>query len=174
MKLLIFGNLASGKTSLALKINHLTKWKVVAIDDFRRQFGDGSKENELVARKYFFDSIIPGINQIIECTGVGKVGEELFMQLRGNKETIVLIILKVPHAISKKRLENRKWDIPFPHPLVRVNSLIDKNEVIINSGIIEKSWSVIPKIKILVRENKDFDDLNFIINEVAEIITTSN
>lgn len=173
MKLLIFGNIASGKSMLVSKVNNILKWKVVAIDDFRREYGDGSKESELLARRKFFDTIYTKVNQIIECTGVGKVGEELFFKLRNSNEKIVLVLLKVSQDISKKRLIHRTWDIPFPSPLEKVNPLIDKNDVVINSRFIEKTWGAIPGIKILVRENKNYEELDSITNDLLLLLDHS-
>lgn len=160
MKILIFGNLGSGKSTLLNEMRKLFGWDVVSIDEFRRKYGDGSIENEYVARAFFFKSIIPHKNQFIETTGIGEVARELYIKLSETNEKVYCIILDASKKICKKRLKYRKWDIPFPNPIYKVDMFIDKVDELIAKGSIQKLW-----------ENRKNTEIFFIRNSTNEEFT---
>ena len=70
MKILILGNIASGKSTITQKLKPILQdFEVIAIDDFRIQYGDGSMEAEENSKQIFFDAIVEYKNQIIEIMG---------------------------------------------------------------------------------------------------------
>ncbi len=174
MKIFVFGNIGSGKTTILKKLKKNFPWKVIAIDDFRRAYGDGSKENELIAQEHFLGAIKSNENQFIECIGVGKVSEKLFSYLYKNDELFICIKIITPKEICKSRIEDRLWDIPFPKTLEKVNPLIDITEKRINKGGIEVLWGQRNNTIIISKENIYFRDIEEIVYEIIKIINQHN
>lgn len=170
MKILLFGNIGSGKTTLAKLLKETLPFELRAIDDFRRNYGDGTTAGELLARKYFFDGITEGKNQLIECTGVGKVAEGLFEVISQMAAPVIILTLLVPRVICKTRISQRIWDIPFPHPLEKVDDLIDRTETRIQEGAIAGLWNKRPNCLQLYRENNDEKDLTYIGGELIALV----
>lgn len=138
MKVLVFGNVGSGKTTLINSLSKILPYSKISIDDFRRKFGDGSEEAELTARQKFFEAILRNDNQFIECTGTGEVADRVFSLLKTSDEQVICITLTTPKEICVKRLTNRTWNIPFPKPLKEVFAFMDRTEMKITGGDIKK------------------------------------
>ncbi len=169
MKILAFGNIGSGKTTLLNKLREVFPWKIIAIDDFRKKYGDSSKEKELVAQEHFFEAITTNENQFIECIGVGKVSEELFTFLSKTDEELICLKLIVPKEICRARLESRIWDIPFPQPLEKVNPLIERTEQRINGGGIESLWGKRTNTTIISKVNIQIQDIDKTVTELVTL-----
>lgn len=170
MKILVFGNIGSGKSTVVNSLKKVFPFEVIAIDDFRRKFGDGSKSSELVARQNFFAAIKQNQNQFIECIGTGKVANELFLLLQTHTEPIICLILITPIEICKQRLEERIWDIPFPQPLENVFSLLERTEINISNKEVAKQWGARQNITLLERENINPTDIQHIISDLEKEI----
>lgn len=170
MKILVFGNIGSGKSTVLSSLKELFPFEVIAIDDFRRKFGDGSKSSELEARESFFAAIQQNKNQFIECIGVGKVAEELFLLLQEFSEPIICLTLMTPREICKKRLDERIWDIPFPESIEKVSSLLERTEIKISNKEIDRLWSVRQNTILLERENIMPADIQLIISDLRKAI----
>lgn len=179
MKILVFGNIGSGKSTIINELKELFPFEVVAIDDFRKKFGNGSKESELEARSNFFTAIKQNKNQFIECIGVGKVADELFLLLQAFTEPIICLTLTTPKEICEQRLEERIWDIPFPEPIENVSSLLERAETKISNGEIKEQWSSRQNTILLERKNIQLTDIQSIISnlkqelEVQQSLTSS-
>ncbi len=174
MKILVFGNIGSGKSTILSGLKESFPFEVIAIDDFRRKFGDGSKSSELEARENFFAAIKQNQNQFIECIGIGKVAEELFLLLQSFTEPIICLTLITPKEICMQRLEERIWDIPFPEPIEKVSSLLERTEIKISNKEIARQWSARQRTILLERENIKPPDIQFIITNLKKIIETQN
>ncbi|MDB5088589.1 MAG: hypothetical protein JWR09_2583 [Mucilaginibacter sp.] len=170
MKILVFGNVGSGKTTLISLLSKSVLFEVVAIDDFRRKFSDGSKEGETEARKQFFASIKKNKNQFIECIGVGKVADELFELLNKNTVIAICLILHASKEICINRLANRVWDIPFPEAVENVPSLLERTESKIQSGEIAATWSKRNNTTIVYKQNIATEDIELIGLDLIKLI----
>jgi adenylate kinase family enzyme len=170
MKVLIFGNVGSGKTTLIKKLNDIFPFEVISIDDFRRKFGDGSKEKELAARQYFLLAVKEKENQFIECLGVGMVADKLFELLGLTDEIIICIVLISSNDTCLSRLPNRNWDIPFPYPTDKVNSLIERTAEKISANEIENLWSKRENTIVVKKNNELLSDLENILIETTALI----
>lgn len=170
MKILVFGNVGSGKTTVTKALRADLPWKAISIDDFRQKYGDGSKEKELIARKHFFNAIHESQNQFIECIGIGQVAEELFSLIYKYREKFLCLKLTTPKEVCKARLKHRKWDIPFPQPLERVKSLIERMDEKIRKEEIEKLWGQRTNTTVLSKPSLDRNHINEIVNEIMSFV----
>jgi adenylate kinase family enzyme len=174
MKIIVFGNVGSGKTTILQKLKETVPFDVIAIDDFRREFGDGSKGGEAAARKEFFDRIEENRNQFIECIGVGEVADELFVKLNQSGEPVICIILNVPKEVCQSRLSNRIWDIPFPKRIEAAFSLVERTETKIQSNEIFDKWNKRKNTILLSKENIQPNDIASIEADVASLIKSED
>lgn len=170
MKIVVFGNVGSGKTAILSKLKEKIPFDIIAIDDFRRQYGDGSEEGETTARKMFLESIDENKNQFIECIGIGKVANELFDKLNQSIEPLICLTVNAPKEICQSRLSGRIWDIPFPKSLEEVRSLIERTEIKIQANEIFDKWHKRKNTTLLSKENIHLNDIALIVSEVASLI----
>jgi uridine kinase len=74
VKILIAGNIASGKSTIIREVlKDLEGWTYHAIDDYRAKYGDHTEVGEDSARGAFIRDIVLTDNCIIECSGIGKL-----------------------------------------------------------------------------------------------------
>lgn len=166
MKILVFGNVGSGKTTVLRKLHEKFPFDVIAIDDFRRKFGDGSKELEAIAKEKFLEQITENKNQFIECIGVGRLADELYELLYATQDVVICLTLHTPKNICETRLSNRIWDIPFPNPIENVPSLIERTEVRIEANDISTKWSKRRNTHLFSRVNIQPSDIDQIASEL--------
>jgi len=164
MKILLFGSIASGKTTIA----NLTQKKhpgfgLISIDDCRRIFGDGSMEKEILSQKKFIEQIYKSKNAIIEASGLGKLGDDIFNEMSKTNEKVLMIVSYLPKDIIKQRLIDRVWDIPFPGNQEKLDDIILTINYKIQFGRIQMKWLERPQITILQIENKDFKSQKIIL-----------
>ena len=157
MKILIFGNIASGKSTLIDKLKIvLSDFEIIAIDDFRKCYGNGSMEYEKYAKQRFLEAIVPCKNQIIEAMGTGNTGKYLFEKLSVLQEHNLVVILQTPLSVCQERLKQRKWDIPYPAPTKQAFILAEETDKKIISGSLATFWRTLNKC--LVYEIKNYDE----------------
>jgi adenylate kinase family enzyme len=145
MKILVFGNLASGKSSLSNRLNaRFPIFERVCIDNFRLQYGDGTLEKEKLAKRLFLSAIRPQKPQIIEATGVGETGEALRAKLATlTRETKIVILLQTPLTVCLERLKLRIAQgavVPYPAPPQEMISLAQVTQNILDSQAFRQSW----------------------------------
>ena len=171
MKILLFGSIASGKTTIARKIikNH-PEFKYIAIDDFRKKFGDYTKDGEETTHEYFLNAIIPGKDQIIEASGLGKLGREIHEKLSDSNEDVLVIIVRIPISTINSRIKGKIWDTPFPGKQENLEGIIHSINLGIDFGEIPMLWSDNPKHTILQIENTDQTTKSFITNFINSYI----
>lgn len=121
MKIFVFGPHGAGKSTFIDKTlrNDYPGFEILKIDDFRQEYGDGTWNGENLARLKFTESIDKhDKNQIIECTGIGKLGSMLNFVIPWIKDDITIIVLKIAEDKRLERIKNnpdkRKlfYDIP--------------------------------------------------------------
>lgn len=116
MKIIIIGNIASGKSTISEFIK--TKYKkteIVAIDAIRKKFGDGTVAKEKECKNRLIEMVNQKKKmQVIEISGVGELGERLFYLLDKLKCQVLVIYLRVSIEEINKRIVGRDWDTPIP------------------------------------------------------------
>ncbi len=171
MKILLFGDIASGKTTISKQIiQNYNNFELIAIDDFRRKYGDYTMLGEKTALDKFIKNIKPNKNQIIEASGVGKLSNKIYERIRNYNESVFLIILVVPIQLIYERIKERTWDIPFPGKQEKLNDIIESINLKINENYVINLWSTIPDITILKIKNLDSKSQKFILETIINYI----
>jgi len=171
MKILLFGDIAAGKTTILNIIKQeYCDFEIVAVDDFRRKFGDNTMKGEKKALESFILEIQKDKNQIIEASGLGKLGFEIYEKISEFNEVVLLIILRIPAEEIKKRIENRIWDIPFPRKQEKLNEIILSVNSKIKAGEITAMWAGLEKTTILKTVNINKENQEFIIKTITNFI----
>jgi adenylate kinase family enzyme len=164
MKVIVFGNLASGKSYLSDKIrNEIPSLEYLAVDDFRRKIGDGTMEKEIEAKQTFLKNIKLDKLQLIEATGLGDTGETIANILKESSELKFILILKTPLEICLDRLNTRIWDIPYPAPTKQAFKLAVTTDKLINEKTIQAFWTNAINCKIIELNNISDEELKEII-----------
>ena len=142
MKLLLFGNVGTGKSSLRRELqNVFNDYTPIVIDDYRRAFGDGSMQKEKLAKIKFIEAIdTNNTNQIIEASGLGDTGEMIFEKLSSTADTKIVVVLYSELDVCLERLKNRKWDIPYPNKVSSVAGLVERQQLLYQQGDLKQKW----------------------------------
>lgn len=170
MKIIISGNIGSGKTTILKKLNEYCHYDEIIIDDFRIKYGDDSLDGEFLARDNFYLAIKRDKNQFIECTGVGQVAEKLFTILKHLNEPIILLILSVDKEICFDRIKKRDWKIPFPYKKEPLSEKLLRIEMALEIERINKELSQINNLTVLSNKNEDLSDIDSITNQMLTVI----
>jgi len=164
MKVIVFGNLASGKSCLSDKIrNEIPSFEYLAVDDFRRKIGDGTMEKEFEAKQTFLNNIKLDKLQLIEATGLGDTGETIANILKESSELKFILILKTPLEICLERLNKRVWDIPYPATTKQAFKLAETTDKLINEKAIQEFWTNAVNCKIVELKNVSDEELKEVI-----------
>lgn len=173
MKILVFGNIGSGKSTLSSVLSDkLNEFELVAIDDFRKRYGDGTMEAEQVAKRNFYGAIVPEKNQIIEVMGAGDTGEALFETMQSLPEQKLIIILKTPLEECLLRLKERQWVVPYPAPSEKAFSLAKETDPLIRSGAMHRKWSQMSACTVIdmdIVTEESLKDLLLIIQDMEQL-----
>ena len=171
MKILLFGDIAAGKTTISnILKQQYSDFEIVTVDDFRRELGDNTMKGEMNALKKFITHIKKDKNQIVEASGLGKLGIDIFKKISKFNDVVLLIILHIPKNEINKRIENRIWNIPFPGKQEKINEIILSVNSKIKAGEITTMWAELEKITILKTENINKEDQGFIIKTITNFI----
>lgn len=152
MKILIFGNIGSGKTTLAKAVLDIfPKFNYVAIDEFRRRFGDGGLDGEFEAVEQFLETIADeDADQVIECTGVGRVGSLAWGALHDYPGPVIVVILQVDPETCLARTKDRVWSAtPYPWPNDDMTQVIPRIDELFTQPDIKPLWEKLANVTIL-------------------------
>jgi dephospho-CoA kinase len=171
MKILLFGDIAAGKTTVSYILKQqYSDFEIVAVDDFRRKLGDNTMKGEMNALKKFISHIEKDKNQIIEASGLGELGIDIFKKISKFNDVVLLVIFHIPMKEIKKRIENRIWNIPFPGKQEKLNEIVLTINSKIKAGEITTMWAELEKTTILKTENINKEDQEFIIKTITNFI----
>ncbi len=164
MKVLVLGNIGSGKTTICQNIlTQDRRWQLVSIDEFRRQYGDGSLKGEYLARKHFLDEVNQKNSwQLIECTGLGELGAALYKQLKNSPMKVSVMIVQCDPEICLQRIQNRDWSqIPYPKVEEKISDTIYRLASEFEENLIWKTFSQRELFYIENQYSKDIEQIIF-------------
>jgi energy-coupling factor transporter ATP-binding protein EcfA2 len=169
MKLLLFGNMGAGKTTLAkAMLRALPSFSHWAIDDCRRRHGDGTMEGERRAKEAFLSGILPGKCQLIEASGLGDLGASLARRMAELGEPAHVLLLHPPLGLCLERMRARVWDIPFPAPTSAAFDIAAKAHQLFEDGAIERLWADVPQAWLQVWKAPSADLLDGLILQLKK------
>jgi len=115
MKILIIGNIGSGKTTLGKKIQELTGYKFVQIDKLREKYLNNSVSGEYYSLYKLIKKIEVNQNLILEFTGVGchKFAIKRALEIE-NSNIIVILCKNRDFNLILERLENKQFNFSSP------------------------------------------------------------
>ena len=156
MKILISGNIASGKGTLIRGlIEELPDYDHIAIDDYRQRYGDETEDGEFRAREQFIFDIRWSQNCFIECTGVGK----LYSLVKPELEANFLLYTNQKVCIKRFSERNTKAILPFnwfrgktlSQSLYYINTCHDKTtyKLTVRNNETKDIIKIVNKIKVL-------------------------
>jgi len=114
MRIFVFGNINSGKTSVcSLLLKVFRDYRIYSIDDFRKQYGKGDFESDVLAQDNFVNAVAELNQEIVECTGLGPLGRKLSAACHQKGDLIIHV--KTPLAICHERIKLKDFsEIPYP------------------------------------------------------------
>ena len=131
MKILIIGNIGSGKTTLGKKIQEITGFKFVQIDELREKYLNNSVSGEYYSLHKFLKEIEDNENLILEFTGVGCHKYAIKKDLELNSDKIIIILCNTRDFNSiLKRIENKNFNYISPF-----NEDIKEHSIFVNEEL---------------------------------------
>jgi len=171
MKVLIIGNIASGKSTLITSLRvKFPNWGVAAIDDFRVEYSDGTITGECLARSYFYKAINNTDSQFIECVGIGEVFREVHRYLGQCNAPILVVVVKCKLKICVERLQQRKSNIPFPHDFKRAFDMQLRASEALTISYIKEHTNDFKDVAVLEVNNNIKSDLDRCVNLATKMI----
>lgn len=169
MKVLVFGNLAAGKSYLSQKIcEAIPDIEYLSADCFRKKIGDGTIEKEQLAKQEFLNSIKPDKFQLIESIGLGKTGISIVNILSDTSEIKIIIILKTALEICLQRMEARTWDVPFPASTKYAYHIAEVSNELIATKTIQLLWAEVINCHFFEIEELNDDSILETINLIRK------
>lgn len=154
MRLFVVGNISAGKSYFIEKLKPLLpNYHILKIDEYRKQFCDGSLEKELQMWNEFPKEIMKHKDVIVELSGGGKVADNAISLLEDNSFIVIYIDTDSNTCIDRSKNKNFN-ETPYPREF---NESIE--ETINRLGIdfeqqINSKWTKALKI-IKVKSNDD-------------------
>lgn len=174
MKILIIGNIGSGKTTLGKKIQEITGYKFVQIDALREHYLKNTVSGEYLSLLKFLKLIERKESMIFEFTGVGchKYAVKRALQLTSHKILVIhcknRVFDQIIERVNKKTFNYRNiFDIDIKTHIYFIEKELKKD-------ISKKFWKLAnSKFREIFMDN--FNDLNYNISTLMkELIVDKN
>ncbi|NOY08713.1 MAG: hypothetical protein GXP33_07715 [Spirochaetes bacterium] len=140
MKIFVFGNINAGKTYYSNILHELyPAYKILRIDDFRIKYGKGDIDSDIAAQDKFAEAADATSEGIIECTGLGPLGQKLAKSCTNKRD--IIIHIKASPEICLDRVKNKNFSkIPYPPFEETIENTIIRCHRQLKNGALEKLW----------------------------------
>ena len=158
MKIFVIGNINAGKTFYINKLKNIfSNYEVIAIDDFRKKYGDGTIKNEKLARKKFVQKINNTNDCLVEFSGLGEFVDKI------NKKNYLVIHVNTNKDVCIQRINDDKFAaIPYPKEWNQpINKTIEDLDYQITSGIYQNLWFENALKTFTINDFSDFNAIHF-------------
>lgn len=132
-KLLIVGNIGSGKSTAARRLSEALSCPAYGIDDARVEYGNGSPAGEARAWGAFLEVAERKESCLLECSGAGPFTNLLRLALERSVVPWAVIFVQTPVAECLARVDVRglkapypEYDVPFEHVIPSVARLLER------------------------------------------------
>jgi hypothetical protein len=148
-KILIIGNIGSGKSTVAEELSRTFGWPHASIDHYRRQAGDGTAAGECAAWCAFLRAAQHGPSSIIEFSGSGPMVHLVHRALVDSGVPTLALWIITCSKICLERTSDRAWTTPYPNFAVPIESVVEDIERRLKQEVGERgNWYGLPVEKI--------------------------
>ena len=170
MKILIIGNIGSGKTTLGKKIQEITSYKFIEIDKFREKYLKDAVSEEYYCLYRFLKSIEENENLILEFTGAGCHKFAIKRALELTNDIIIIIHCKNrDFSLILERSKHKELNENFPF-----ETDIEKHITFIKEELNSKSLDDFWDIKDSIFINVYMDTLDDLTENIERVIKKIN
>lgn len=141
IKIIIIGNVCSGKTTLAKIIQKEFEWNFYSIDSLRNQYSDGTIAGDYCAYEKFLRHLQAEPPCILEFSGASIHKHTIRTAISLYKIPYILIYVKIPIDLIKERLQKREMVVPAPS-MNNIYESVEINQTELDNDISKKSWEI--------------------------------
>ena len=139
-KIVLIGNISSGKTTWGRRVQEILGYDYVSIDDCRKMLGDGTVSGEYRAWSHFVSRCEEPVGTILEFSGGGPHVYNVAKGLENSELETHIIWLDSPLEKSLRVSETRSFDTPYPYEMGDLRELTDHIQSEISTAWI-KVWN---------------------------------
>ncbi len=167
MKIFVVGNINAGKSFLIKKlVSIFPLYKILAIDEFRKSFGDGTLEKEMEIRKLFAKAILQEEDAIIEYSGGTTITHLFIDNLDANSFIVIEVSTDVETCLE--RIQYKDFSkIPYPKFDETLDNTIKRLDQEFKNGAISVAFKNKYLKKFLVDSHDDMNEFPFLQYELA-------
>jgi hypothetical protein len=163
MKVIIVGNIACGKSTIAEMLARQLCMELIRIDQYRQKYGDGTPAGDHRAKLHMRGDIMNKKPQVIELLGTGGTALGVWNSLLSGS-AIVVGIHAGRHTCRLRYLSRPAHSFPMPAQKITVLGIIRSYSY----SQLPKLWSPHPYYQV---NNHGGADPQRAVNEIKEIIT---
>ena len=168
MKVLLFGDIYGGKTTIVKELLLSNNFFYLSIDEIRK-IGNEEKSQKKFKKELEFKK-----NMFIESTGFGEEERAIFNFCIHTNEKIFLIILRSELKIILERMQLNQKDVKFPNYKKELFKMIHSVHFKLEAGILLNKYSQLKNITLIQLNNNNINDkinniniINFIIEKLG-------
>lgn len=144
MRIFVVGNINAGKSYVVKKLQVIyPNYPILAIDQYRKNYADGTVEKEVETRSLFAKDIIQTKDAIIEFSGGYNITDLFVNELRPNSVLVLEINADLGDCLS--RLKDKDFSkTPYPKYSESIEETIVRLDGLFMSNIIESNFGKAP------------------------------
>jgi len=169
MKILLIGNIGSGKTIIGNLLSEKLNIPFIAIDEIREKNSDGTIAGEYLSLHHFMKNCQDEQSKILETSGIGCHKHSIKKALEDSQNDIFIVMIFSEIKLNKLRLKNKKWP-PHPWPL-NIDVLLQKTELELKDDFNHGFWvNSNSKFKFLLIENNEDSITEALVEKIISFV----